>query len=78
MCIILKGPVARFQIHVNKALKGAEGLAGEGLRSLRNESEVRGKTEKNPEGPETVLPGSWKARLQKHSQEESPTHAVFP
>lgn len=67
MCIILKGPVAYFQIHVNKALKGAGGLAGEGLRRLRNESEVRGKKEKNPEGPETFLTGFWKARLQKHS-----------
>lgn len=56
MCIILRGPVACFQIHVNKALKGV-GSRG----SPRNGSKLWKREDQ--EGPERVLTGSWKALL---------------
>lgn len=55
MCIILKGPVACFQIHVNSSLKK------DGRVSPRNGSEVWEREDQ--EEPETFLTGSWKALL---------------
>lgn len=55
MCIILKGPVACFHIHVNKALKEDGGGAP------RNGSEVWKRQDQ--EGLETLVTGLWKALL---------------
>lgn len=56
MCIILKGPVACFHIHVNKALK-EDGGGG----APRNGSEVWKRQDQ--EGLETLVTGLWKALL---------------
>lgn len=66
MCIILKGPVACFQIHVNKALKRwGVGEVPEGKKA-------------DGEGPKTLLTGLQKALLSKCSQEKNLTQAIFP